>query len=209
MKPRWRKAVINDDISEQKNARFLFARVFIGIAKDAIAKILPGIVGITFSLYKDQEGGADFRLRPSGFLDKRPLDPNWPVNLPDFWNHGSMAKRKTQKQSAKATLAEVIKEMAKKRVAMSARGGSWRWLSWRWSSEFSSIGLIVLLIYKSTLTMHRDDQLFLDDASSHMHEEQTELLALPSRFACFSIGSGVFLLVLVAMSLNQKLTAVQ
>jgi TolA-binding protein len=35
-----------------------------------------------------------------------------------------MAKRKTQKQSAKATLAEVIKEMAKKRVAMSARGGS-------------------------------------------------------------------------------------
>ena len=28
-----------------------------------------------------------------------------------------------------------------------------------------AIGLIVLLIYKSTLTMHRDDQLFLDDAS--------------------------------------------
>jgi hypothetical protein len=26
-----------------------------------------------------------------------------------------------------------------------------------------AIGLIVLLIYKSTLTMHRDDQLFLDD----------------------------------------------
>jgi TolA-binding protein len=32
-----------------------------------------------------------------------------------------MAKRKPQKQSAKATLAEVIKEMAKPRVAMSAR----------------------------------------------------------------------------------------
>jgi len=32
-----------------------------------------------------------------------------------------MAKRKTQKQSAKATLAEVIREMAKPRVAMSAR----------------------------------------------------------------------------------------
>ena len=40
-----------------------------------------------------------------------------------------------------------------------------------------AIGLIVLLIYNSTLTMRRDDQLFLDDASSHMHEEQTELLA--------------------------------
>jgi hypothetical protein len=51
-----------------------------------------------------------------------------------------------------------------------------------------AIGLILLLIYKSTLTMHRDDQLFLDDASSHMHEEQTELLAkvnrLPSQYAC-------------------------
>jgi hypothetical protein len=32
-----------------------------------------------------------------------------------------MGKRKTKKQSAKATLAEVIKEMAKPRVASSAR----------------------------------------------------------------------------------------
>jgi hypothetical protein len=32
-----------------------------------------------------------------------------------------MAKRKIEKQSAKATLADVIKEMAKPRVAMSAR----------------------------------------------------------------------------------------
>jgi TolA-binding protein len=32
-----------------------------------------------------------------------------------------MGKRKTKKQSAKATLAEVIKEMAKPRVAVSAR----------------------------------------------------------------------------------------
>jgi len=32
-----------------------------------------------------------------------------------------MDKKKTKKQSPKATLAEVIKEMAKPRVAMSAR----------------------------------------------------------------------------------------
>jgi hypothetical protein len=32
-----------------------------------------------------------------------------------------MGKKKTKKQSAKATLAEVVKEMAKPRVAMSAR----------------------------------------------------------------------------------------
>jgi hypothetical protein len=36
--------------------------------------------------------------------------------------------------------------------------------------------MILLLIYRSTLTMHEDDQLFLDDAESHMQIEQTELL---------------------------------
>jgi hypothetical protein len=60
-----------------------------------------------------------------------------------------------------------------------------------------ALGLIILLIYKSILTRHENDQLFLDDTSSHMHEEQTELLAkvnllvIPVRM--FSIGSGVFL----------------
>ena len=76
-----------------------------------------------------------------------------------------------------------------------------------------AIGLILLLIYKSTLTMHRDDQLFLDDASSHMHEEQTHLLAKVARLTIpvrvFSTGSGIFLLVLVAMLIYQKLNAVQ
>jgi hypothetical protein len=33
-----------------------------------------------------------------------------------------MSKRKAKKQSAKATLAEVVKEMAKPRVAASAKG---------------------------------------------------------------------------------------
>ena len=76
-----------------------------------------------------------------------------------------------------------------------------------------AIGLIVLLIYKSTLTMHRDDQLFLDDASSHMHAEQTELLAKVNRLTIpvrvCSIGSGVFLLVLLAMLIYQKLNELQ
>jgi multisubunit Na+/H+ antiporter MnhB subunit len=74
-------------------------------------------------------------------------------------------------------------------------------------------GLIILLIYKSTLTMHEDDQLFLDEANSHLQEEQTQLLTkvnkltLPVRI--FSVGSGVFLLVLVAMIIYQKLNEVQ
>jgi hypothetical protein len=76
-----------------------------------------------------------------------------------------------------------------------------------------AVGLIILLIYKSTLTMHEDDQLFLDDNNSHMQEEQTELLVKVNRLTVpvwvFSIGSGVFLLVLVAMVIYQKLNEVQ
>jgi hypothetical protein len=76
-----------------------------------------------------------------------------------------------------------------------------------------AIGLILLLIYKSTLNMHSDEQLFLDDANSHMQEEQTELLTKVNRLTIpvrvFSIGSGVFLLVMVAMLIYQKLNEVQ
>ena len=76
-----------------------------------------------------------------------------------------------------------------------------------------AVGLVVLLIYKSTLTMHEDDQLFLDEANSHMQEEQTELLVKVNRLTLplrlFSIGSGVFLLLLVAMIIYQKLNEVQ
>src|ERR1700722_11127822 len=76
-----------------------------------------------------------------------------------------------------------------------------------------AVGLIVLLIYKSTLTMRRDDQLFLDDASSHMHDEQTQLLARVNRLTIsmliFSIGSGIFLIFLTATWLYQKLDELQ
>jgi multisubunit Na+/H+ antiporter MnhB subunit len=76
-----------------------------------------------------------------------------------------------------------------------------------------AVGLIVLLIYRSTLTMHEDDQLFLDDANSHMQEEQTELLTKVNRLTIpmrvFSIGSGVFLLAFLAMLIYQKLNEVQ
>ena len=76
-----------------------------------------------------------------------------------------------------------------------------------------AVGLIVLLIYKSTLTMHEDDQLFLDDANSHMQEEQTELLTRVNRLTIpvrvFSIGSGVFLLAFLALLIYTKLNEVQ
>jgi len=54
--------------------------------------------------------------------------------------------------------------------------------------------------------MHRDDQLFLDNASSHMHEEQTELLA---KVNGLTIPMRVFSIGLAAMWFYEKLKAVQ
>ena len=63
--------------------------------------------------------------------------------------------------------------------------------------------LIVLLIYRSTLTMHEDDQLFLDDAESHMQLEQMELQARMSRLQPFVrvLGVASLLLIVVAAGL--------
>ena len=41
--------------------------------------------------------------------------------------------------------------------------------------------LIVLLIYRGTLNIHEDDQLFLDEAESHMMKEQQELIVRMNR----------------------------
>ena len=38
-----------------------------------------------------------------------------------------------------------------------------------------TVVLIVLLIYRSTLSMHEDDQLFLGNSEAHMAKEQTGL----------------------------------
>lgn len=45
------------------------------------------------------------------------------------------------------------------------------WIAW----GILTAALVVLLIYRSTLSIHEDDQLFLDDAESHMQSEQQEL----------------------------------
>jgi len=36
--------------------------------------------------------------------------------------------------------------------------------------------LIVLLIYRSTLSMHEDDSIFLNESDSHMEKEQVDIL---------------------------------
>jgi hypothetical protein len=76
-----------------------------------------------------------------------------------------------------------------------------------------TIGLVLLLIYRSTLTMHEEESLYLDDASQHMQKEQTELLVKVNRLTVpvwvFGAGSGVLLLVLAGMFIYQGLNAVQ
>ncbi|HTK95248.1 MAG TPA: hypothetical protein VL382_06385 [Terriglobales bacterium] len=63
--------------------------------------------------------------------------------------------------------------------------------------------LIILLIYRGTLTMHEDDQLFLDDAESHMQEEQAELLGKLDKIQPFVraglVGSGALFAILIGM----------
>lgn len=43
--------------------------------------------------------------------------------------------------------------------------------------------LIVLLIYRSTLSMHEEDQLYLDEAEAHMAREQEEIHAKIARIS--------------------------
>lgn len=70
--------------------------------------------------------------------------------------------------------------------------------------------LIILLIYRSTLTMREDDQLFLDQSESHMEKEQQEIIArlhklnLPVRI--LGGASGLLILVIAGMWLYKGLT---
>jgi hypothetical protein len=41
--------------------------------------------------------------------------------------------------------------------------------------------LVVLLIYRSALSMHEDDQLFLDSSESHLEKEQKQLMVRMNR----------------------------
>jgi len=73
--------------------------------------------------------------------------------------------------------------------------------------------LIILLIYRSTLTMHEDDQLFLDESESHMEKEQIELMQKVNKVTPFvrwlGAASGVLILVIAGVAIYQGLQQVQ
>jgi hypothetical protein len=70
-----------------------------------------------------------------------------------------------------------------------------------WSSI--TLVLIVLLIYRSTLTMHEDDQLFLGAGETQLQEEQQELLKKMAKLQPFvrvcGAASAMLLVVMAGM----------
>jgi len=73
--------------------------------------------------------------------------------------------------------------------------------------------LIILLIYRSTLTMQEDDQLFLGESESHMEKEQIEIMAKVNKITplvkWMGAASGVLLLVIAGLAVYQGLQQVQ
>jgi hypothetical protein len=71
--------------------------------------------------------------------------------------------------------------------------------------------LIILLIYKSTLTMHEDDSIFLNETESQMHKDQVEVLAKMNKIApivkILGALSGVMILVIAGLFIYQGLNS--
>ena len=73
--------------------------------------------------------------------------------------------------------------------------------------------LVILLIYRSTLAMREDDQLFLNDSESHMQIEQQQVIAklnkvnLPVRI--LGGASGLLILVIAGLWIYEGLSRVQ
>ena len=85
---------------------------------------------------------------------------------------------------------------------------SLEWLLISWGGL--TVVLIVLLIYRSTLTMHEDDQLFLDESEAHMAKDQSELMAKVDKVTpivkVLGAISGLMLLVIAGLAIYQGLT---
>lgn len=71
--------------------------------------------------------------------------------------------------------------------------------------------LIVLLIYKSTLSMHEDDSIMLNDTGSQMQKDQAEVLAKMKKITpvvkILGALSGLMILVIAGMFIYQGLNA--
>jgi hypothetical protein len=75
-----------------------------------------------------------------------------------------------------------------------------------------TVVLILLLIYRSTLTLHQDEQLFLDDASANLRMEQEELQLRMKRVTPYvrilGAASGLLILFIAGMAVWQQMNKV-
>jgi len=72
--------------------------------------------------------------------------------------------------------------------------------------------LVIVLIYRSTLSMHEDDQLFLDESTANLRAEQEQLLQKMGKITpivrILGAASGVLILVIAGMALWAQMNRV-
>ena len=72
--------------------------------------------------------------------------------------------------------------------------------------------LIIVLIYRSTLSMHEDDQLFLDESTANLRAEQEQLLKRMGKITpivrVLGAASGLLILVIAGMALWAQMNRV-
>lgn len=85
------------------------------------------------------------------------------------------------------------------------------WLLVVWGAL--TVVLIILLIYRGTLTMQEDDQLFLDDSASAMANDQKELMAKVNKITplvkVLGAASALMILVIAGWAVYLGLNSVQ
>ena len=71
--------------------------------------------------------------------------------------------------------------------------------------------LVLLWIYRSTLSMHEDDAMFIDDSSKNLREEQEALQLRMNKITpwvrILGATSGVLLLVIAGLAVYNQLNA--
>jgi hypothetical protein len=73
--------------------------------------------------------------------------------------------------------------------------------------------LVILLIYRSTLAMHEDEQLFLSESESQMQKDQIEIMQKLNKVTpivkWLGAASGALLLIIGGVALYQQLSQMQ
>lgn len=72
-----------------------------------------------------------------------------------------------------------------------------------------TVVLVILMIYRSTLSMHEDDQLFIDDSSKNLREEQEALQLRMNKVTpwvrILGAASALLILVIAGLAVWQRM----